>query len=225
MPQYYHLDRAKLSMRELRQISRSLRAYLSAVLLKCGLIPTFSRHPLVRPESIHRLPFDQFPIEARQELQPAIDEAAAAGLRLQFCYRTLPKNEFDPADTALQIAFLSEDQRLWGVLAWVRVQRSHVVRQLSAFQCRSLLNTGETLTTVNQPPRFDPPAHLAIERMVGGSPRAIVELHLRRLQAVPPDRIVRVPPDELENLLTRQAQELLNELLRRGLLKPLPDCP
>jgi hypothetical protein len=225
MPQYYNLDRARLSMRELRQISRGLRGSLVAVLLKCGLIPTFSKHPLVRPESIYRLPFDQFPIEARQDLQPAIDEAAGAGLGLQFYYRTLPKNEFNPADIALAVAFLSEDQRFWGVLVWVRVQRSHLVRQRSAFQCRSLLTTGETVSTVNRPPTFDPPAHLAIERVVGGSPRAIVDLHLRRLQAVPPDQIVRVSSGELENLLARQAQELFNELLRRGLLKPLPGRP
>jgi hypothetical protein len=222
MPQYHHLDRARLSMQELRRISPGLRGSLVAVLLKCGLIPTFSKHPLVRPESIHRQPFDQFPIEARQDLQPAIDEAVATGLRPQFNYQILPENEFNPADRALAIAFLSEDQRLWGVLSWARVQRSHLVRQRSAFQCRSLLSGGEALSTVNQPPRFDPPAHIAIERVVGGSPRAIVELHLRRLQAVAPDRIVRVPAGELENVLARQAQEFFNELLRRGLLTPLP---
>jgi hypothetical protein len=209
-------------MRELRQISRSRRRSLVALLLKCGLIPTFSKHPLVRPESIYRLPFDQFPLEARQDLQPAIDEAVGTGLRLQFYYGTLPDNEFNPADVARAIAFLSEDQRLWGVLAWARVQRSHLVRQRSAFQCRSLLTTGEALSTVNQRPTFDPPAHIAVERVVGGSPRAVVDLHLRRLQAVPPEQIVRVPPGELENVLARQAQELFNELLRRGLLRLLP---
>jgi hypothetical protein len=222
MPQYFHLDRARLSMRELRQISRGLRGSVVAVLLKCGLIPSFSQHPLVRPESICRVPFEQFPIEARKDLQPAIDEAVGAGLRLQFYYRTLPENEFNPADLARAIAFLSEDQRLWGVLAWARVQRSHLVRQRSVFQCRSLLTTGEALSTVNQRPTFDAPAHLAIDRVVGGSPQAVVDLHLRRLQAVPPDQIVRVPPDELEDVLVRQGQELFNELLRRGLLSPLP---
>src|ERR1700677_3664522 len=83
MPQCFHLDRARLSMRELRQISRGLRGSVVAVLLKCGLIPSFSQHPLVRPESICRVPFEQFPIEARKDLQPAIDEAVGAGLRLQ----------------------------------------------------------------------------------------------------------------------------------------------
>jgi hypothetical protein len=222
MPQYYHLDRAKLSLRELRQISRSRRRLLVALSLKCGLIPTFSKHPLVRPEGIRRLPFDQFPIEARQDLQPAIDEAVGAGLRLQFYYGTLPENEFNPADIARGIGFLSEDERVWGVLTWARVQRSHLVRQRSAFQCRSLLTTGEALSTVNQPPTFDPPAHIAIDRVVGGSPRAVVDLHRRRLQVVPPEQIVRVAEGELENVLARQGQELFNELLRRGLLSPLP---
>jgi hypothetical protein len=209
-------------MRELRRISRSRRRIVVALLLKCGLIPTFSKHPLVRPEGIGRLPFDQFPLEARQDLQAAIDEAVGTGLRLQFYYRTLPDNEFNPTDVARAIAFLSEDQRLWGVLTWARVRRSHLVRQRSAFQCRSLLTSGEALSTVNQRPTFDPPAYIAVERVVGGSPRAVVDLHLKRLRAVPPEQIVRVPPGELENVLARQAQELFNELLRRGLLRPLP---
>ncbi len=208
-------------MRELRQISRGLKGFCAAISLKSGLIPSFSKHPLVRPESIRRLRFDQFPIEARRDLQPAIDETVAAGLRLQFYYQTLPENEFNPADVARAIAFLSEDHRLWGVLAWARVQRRHLVRQRSAFACRSLLTTGQGLSTVNQRPTFDPPDHVAIDRVVGGSPRVIFDLHLKRLQAVPPEQIVRVAEGELEEVLVKQSQELFNQLRRRGLLTPL----
>jgi len=224
MPEYFHLDRVKLSMRELRQISPGLYG-IRGILLKCGLLPRFSKHPLVLPEGIRRVPFDDFPIEARRDLEPAIDAAVAAGLRWQFCYQTLPDNEFNPADVARAIAFLSEDQRYWGLLAWVRVQRSHVVRKRSAFQCRSQLTTGEALSTVNRPPTFDPPAHLSIARIVGGSPQAVVDLHLKRLQAVAADQIVRVTEEQLGHLLVKQSQELFNELLRRGVLRALQSRP
>jgi hypothetical protein len=133
----------------------------------------------------------------------------------------MPENEFNPADVARAIAFLSEDHCFWGVLAWVRVQRSRLVRKRSAFMCRSMLATGEGLTTNNHPPTFDPPAHVAIHRVVGGSPQVIVDVHRRRLQAVPADQIVRVPEGGLESVLLKQSQELFNELRRRGLLIPI----
>jgi hypothetical protein len=209
-------------MRQCAQISPGLYG-IRGILLKCGLLPRFSQHPLVLPEGIRHLPFDDFPIEARLDLQPAIDAAIAAGLRWQFCYRTLPDNEFNPADVTRAIAFLSEDHRFWGVLAWARIERAPVVRKLSAFQCRSLLTTGDALSTTNRRPTFDPPAHLSIARIVGGSPQAIVDLHLRRLQEVAADQIVRVTEEQLGSLLLRQSQELVNELLRRGLLRAVED--
>ncbi len=221
MPHYFYLNRSKLSLRELRQISPGLSRLPWILLYKSGLVTSLAKNPQVRPEGIRRLPFEQFPTEARQDLQPVVDAAVAAGLRLQFCYQTLPENEFNPMDSARMVAFLSEDHRLWSVLAWVRVQRSVVVRKRSAFQCRSLLASGAVLVTNNRRPLFDPPAHLSVERVVDGSPQAVVDLHLKRLQGVPPEQIVRVTEDGLEEVLLKQAQELSNELRRRGVLVPL----
>jgi hypothetical protein len=207
-------------MRELRRVSPGLRGLRAALMLKLGLIPSFSPYPLVRPEGLRRIQFDQFPIESRADLQPSIDETIASGLTLKFCYQILPENEFNRLDVARAVAFLSPDQRFWAVLGWARVQRSVIVRQRTAFLCRSLLTSGEVLMTVSRPPMFDQPVNVRVEHHARGSPRQIIGLHHKRLAALNPDAIVPVADADLERMLVLQAQGLIDALSARGLLVP-----
>jgi len=185
--------------------------------------------PMVRPEGIRRLQFEQFPVEARGDLQPAIDDAIASGLRAHFYYQTVPENEFKSEDVARAAALVSDDYRLYGVLAWVRIQRTAevlkqtvtAVRKRSDFQCLSLLTTGEVLMTSNRRLTFDGLPHVSAERIVDGSPADIIAFHRRRLTGIPQDQILRVSDAELEDVLVQQMQKRFNGLIRRGLFVPV----
>jgi hypothetical protein len=207
-------------MRELRRVSPGLRGLRVALLVKLRLIPSFSQYPLVRPEDLRRIQFDQFPIEARADLQPSIDETIASGMTREFCYQILPENEFNRIDVARAVAFLSPDHRFWAVLGWVRVQRSVIVRQRTAFLCRSLLTNGEVLMTVSRRPMFEQPANVRLEHHARASPRQIIGLHQRRLDALNPGAVIPVSDADLERVLVLQAQGLIDALSSRGLLVP-----
>jgi hypothetical protein len=199
MPQYYSIDRTKLTMGELWWVSTTWMSLIAGLLVKWRVVGPHLGAPIVRPEGIRPLRFDQFPAQSRVDLQPAIDNVIAAGLTVQMYYQAVPENEFKSEDVARAVAFLTDDHRMFAVLAWERVQRSAVVltrsvtavRKRSDFQCISLLTTGEVLITVNRRRIFDGMAHVSAEHVVGASPAAIIALHGRRLSAVPQDQIVR----------------------------------
>jgi hypothetical protein len=59
MPHYFYLNRSKLSLRELRQLSPGLSRLPWILLYKSGLVTSLAKSPQVRPEGIRRVLFEE----------------------------------------------------------------------------------------------------------------------------------------------------------------------
>jgi hypothetical protein len=225
MPQYYVLDRTKLSVRDVWRTSRSMRSFFAGLLTKWRIAGKTRGAPIVRAEGIRRLTFEEFPPEARADLEIVRDEIIAAGLLPQFYYQVIPENALQPDDIARGVVFQSSDRLTVGMLAWTRIARTAeflkqsvtVVRKHSPFQCLSWLSDGHVLVTTNNRRSFDWPANVQTEQDVGAPSGQIVAMHLRRLSAVSRDNVVVTSGVEVEGAIVQLMQARLDILIERGL--------
>ncbi len=218
MTTFYRVDGARLTYAEYWRMAPGFLAF--ALSAGCKLLGTPIRFEFAvpRPDRLFLVEFEEFPEAACRAMEPALESARSAGLRLIFCHRlALP----EPSRLGAG-AYLLDDTNETGLM--IGYGQSGNSRELH-LACVSQF-TDETLaTTTTTKKSMKPTPWQSVERYPGSNARTIYEKHLAHLARLAGQGSIPVPhdPARFDRFVLECELRYVDYHIDRGIFVPMTE--
>ena len=217
MTQWYKRNSLKLTYAEYWRVAPNLRRFLYVSYLKATGRPLDFKHGLSKLDHLIRCDISDFGSNA-SKVNDFLGEASAHGFQFQFCY-TIPQIGMV---SSCSVAMLSEDGRIVAQPMFAQANHGQVPRVDVLFNCISRREDGNIVCTTDQPRKFNSAPFYDTQRLVGGTPKEIIALHRKRLNAYK-FPILPIAKSELEPYIVSINNKVIDYWIDCGLAVPMTD--